>query len=75
MKQMTCGSQSLALIAMVYLWEGEWMAKLCNGVIWNLILTCVLEYGNDVQTVHPLSLNGLYTMMKMQSSEISSMMS
>lgn len=75
MKQMTCGSQFLALIAMVYLWEGEWMAGLCSGVIWNLILTCVVKCGNDAQTVHPLSLNGLYSMMKMQSLEISSMMS
>lgn len=49
------------------MWEGEWMAKLCNGLIWNLILTYMLRCGNDVQTIHPLSLNGLYTMMKMQS--------
>lgn len=70
MKQMTHGSQSLALIAMMYMWEGERMAKLCNGLIWNLILTYILKCGNDVQTVHPLSLNGLYTIlytiMKMQ---------
>lgn len=49
------------------------MAKLCNGLIWNLILTYILKCGNDVQTIHPLSLNGLYTMMKMQSLWISSM--
>lgn len=67
MKRMTHGSQSLALIAMVYMWEGEWMAKLCNGLIWDLILTYILKCRNDVQPVHPLSLNGLYTMMKMQS--------
>lgn len=63
---MTHGSQSLVLIVTVYMWEGEWMAKLCNGLIWNLILTYILKCGNHVQTVHPLSLNGLYTMMKMQ---------
>lgn len=43
------------------------MAKLCNGLIWNLVLTYILKCGNDVQTIHPLSLNDLYTMVKMQS--------
>lgn len=70
---MTHGSQSLAFIAMMYMWEGDWIAKLHNGLIWNFILTYILKCGNDVQTVHPL--NGLYTMMKMQSLYISSMMS
>jgi len=43
------------------------MAKLCNVLIWNLVLAYILKHGNDVQTVHPLNLNDLYTMMKMQS--------
>lgn len=36
---MTHGYWSLALIAIVFMWEGEWMAKLCNELIWNLIST------------------------------------
>lgn len=57
---MTHGSQSLTLIAIVYMWEGEWMAKL-----WNLISPHILKCGNDVEAVHPLNLNDLYRMMKL----------
>lgn len=46
---MTHGSQSLTLIVVVYMWEGEWMAKL-----WNLILPYILKCGNDVEAVHPV---------------------
>lgn len=53
MKQMTHGSQSLAFVAMVCMWEGDWIAKLRKGLIWNFILIYILKYGNDVQTVHP----------------------
>lgn len=67
MKQLIPGSQSLALIALVYMWEDECMAKLCNGLIWNLILIYMLKGENTVEIVHPLSINGLYRMMKMQS--------
>lgn len=67
MKQLLHGSQSLALIAIVYMWEDECMAKLCNALIRNLILTYMLKGENAVQIVHPLTINGLYTMMKMQS--------
>lgn len=66
MKQLIRSSQSLALIAVMYMWEDERMAKLCNGLIWNLILTYILKGENTVQIVHPLSINGLQTMMKMQ---------
>lgn len=59
--------KSLALIAVVYMGESECMAKLCNGLIWNLILIYMLKGENNVQIVHPLSINGPYTMMKMQS--------
>lgn len=54
MKRLIHGSQSLALIAVVYMWEGECMAKLCNGLIWSLTLTYMLKCENDVQIVHPL---------------------
>lgn len=67
MKQMTRGYQSLALIVIVFMWEGKWMAKLCNELIGNLILTYILKCGNNIQTIHPFSLNGLYAMMKMRS--------
>lgn len=46
MKQLIHASQSLTLIAVVYMWEDECMAKLSNGLIWNLILTCMLEGEN-----------------------------
>lgn len=72
---MTHSYRSLALIAIVFMWEGEWMAKLCNELIWNLISIYTLKCGNNIQTVHPCSLNGLYAMMKMQSLQIPHTMS
>lgn len=43
----------LGVIALLCMWEGKWMAKLCHGLSWNLILTYILKCGNDIQTIHP----------------------